>query len=240
MSKRARKMALMGFVSGALQDVVRTRERQRLEEADARKEARLASIRAQERGEDREWTREQFAAQQAALDKRDDKNFGQQKEMYGIQSAEADKRDERNFAQQRQLAGESRAHAERLASGRSAPSRAPNIETYLDADGRAHNFDVNDAADLQRFKRLNQSSGLVPYSATTKGQRGTAAPKPDFSDVRGTPEPMGAGAKAGASQAMPRPQAQSGPARITSPDAYSKLPSGSRYIAPDGSMRVKP
>lgn len=105
----------MGFVTGALTDVVKRREQSRMEEAEARKEARLAAIRAQERREDRDFTREQFTAQQAALDARDERNFGQQKEFFDIQNKAANERDERNFRQQRELAAEQRTHAERLA-----------------------------------------------------------------------------------------------------------------------------
>lgn len=191
MSKRARQMALMGFVTGALSDVVQRRSQQRLQEAEARKEARLAAIRAQERGEDRAFTREQFAAQQEAMNTRDERNFEQQKEFFGVQTEQADKRDERNFAQQRQLAAEQRAHAERMANMRGGSERAPNIETFVGPDGKAYNFDINNPQDIARFRHMSQNVGLIPYYASAQGEgrpKAHAAPSgPDFSNVRGTP-----------------------------------------------------
>lgn len=202
-------MALMGFVTGALGDVMRRREQSRLEEAEARKEARLAAIRAEERAQDREFTREQFNAQQEAMNTRDERNFEQQKEFFGIQSTEADKRDERNFEQQRQLAAEQRAHAERLAamrgsgSGSGGGSRNPEIKSYInEATGKVVTFDVNNADDLSRLKKWQESQPVRPYYASSarkppsaqRTQQAAAAPAPAtmiYNPKTGRLEPVG-------------------------------------------------
>lgn len=122
MSKRARQAALMGFIGGALQDVLRQRELKRLEAADELKRQRLEEIRIRERGEDRAFAREQFAAQQEAISMRDERNFEQSKELSAAQNAEMAKRDERNFRQS--MALQDRADARAEASSARAEGRA--------------------------------------------------------------------------------------------------------------------
>lgn len=175
-------MALMGFVTGALSDVMKRREQTRLEEAEARKEARLAAIRAEERNEDRAFSREQFNAQQEALNARDERNFDQQKEYFGMSTAEADKRDERNFAQQRQLAAEQRAasaaeaaagrkHSEKLAGMRSPQERAPKIEAFVgERSGRTVNFDLNQPKHVAALQKWQQTESVRPAAAAGVAQ----------------------------------------------------------------------
>lgn len=166
----------MGFVTGALGDVLKRREQTRMEEAEALKEARLAAIRAQERGEDRAFTREQFEAQQAAMNARDERNFAQQKEFFAEQTAVAEKRDERNFAQQRQLTQEqrgfaaseaekARAHAERVASGDSKESEArlfvdPKTGTTIPKPGGVRDTDFVLAMQRKGRNIVPMSSGV--------------------------------------------------------------------------------
>lgn len=246
MSKRARKMALMGFFQGALSDVMRRREQSRLEEAEARKEARLAAIRAQERNEDREFTLEQFAAQQAALDARDERNFAQQKEFFGIQNEVANARDERNFQQQRQLAAEQRAFtaAEAAKSRATAQARsgggssgsgktpAPKFQAFVgERSGRTNNLNMNDPRHVDALLKWQQTESVRPASPSGQIMDEEAIP--------GAPAParqrilMPSGAR-------PPAPASSGPVRINNPSELAKLPSGTRFIAPDGSMRIKP
>lgn len=111
----------MGFVAGALGDIQRRWETRRAEEAEARKEARLAAIRAQERSEDRAANKEMFDAQQAAINARDERNHEQQREFYTIQLENEAKRDERNFKQS--LALQDRADARAAATAERSAAR---------------------------------------------------------------------------------------------------------------------
>ena len=169
----------MGFASGVLSDLQRRWETQRAQEAEAAKEQRLAAIRAVERSEDRQFTREQFTAQQTAMDKRDERNFGQQKELYELQDRKAAARDERNFAQQRQLAAEGRAasaaeaaagraHSEKLAGMRTPAERAPRIESYInEKTGKVLQFNISDPDDVSRLKVWQQTQPVRPYNPPT-------------------------------------------------------------------------
>lgn len=176
MSKRARQAALLGFAGGFMSEMIRSRESARLLKAEELKEQRLAAIRAEERGEDRAWQREQFIAQQEAMTRRDERNFEQQGAMFEKQDAAAAVRDERNFAQQRQLAAEgraassaeaaaNRAHAEKLAGMRSPAERAPRLESYInDNTGKVLQFNVADPADVERLKEWQRTQPIKPYS----------------------------------------------------------------------------
>jgi hypothetical protein len=214
-------MALMGFVSGALSDVVKRREQSRLEAADARKEARLAAIRAEERSQEfaqrRELTQYELGERRAMA----------AEELAGrtqLQTDEIAARERINAADNAARAAEAaadRKSRERVANiGASAPrDRSARFETFVDDSGKPYTFDANDPADVQRFKATAQQTNLRPDYASRRTQPApsTSAPAPS----------------------APPPQA-SGPSRIASQSEYARLPSGTRYVAPDGSVRVKP
>lgn len=192
-------MALMGFATGALSDVMRRREQRKLEEAQALKEERLAAIRAEERGEDRAFTREQFAAQQEAMNTRDERNYEQQKEFFGMQTEVGDKRDERNFAQQRQLAAEQRSHSEKMLntrlsagvddSGRANP-RAPKPQNYVnEKTGKVVTFDVNDHTQVEALKEWQRTQPVKPYYASSGKGAGKPAP-PASPQATASPAPQ--------------------------------------------------
>lgn len=177
MGKRARRAALMGFVGGVLSDVKNRWETERAQAAEEAKEQRLLAIRQQERGEDRAFTREQFAAQQTAMDKRDERNYEQQTEFFEKQEGAASKRDERNFGQQRQLAAEARdasaaenaanrAHSEKLAGMRTPAEKSPRIQSFVgESSKRTVNLDMNNPRHVQALQDWQRKESVRPAAA---------------------------------------------------------------------------
>jgi hypothetical protein len=218
-SKRARQMALMGFVSGALTDVVKRHSQARLEEAEARKEQRLAAIRSEERAQDYAQRRELTQLE-----------LGERRAMAAEELAGRTALTEKEIASRERItAADNAARAaegaadrksrERVASMGTRPPREPsaNLETYIDDGGKPYTFNTNDPASVQQFMDL---SGRVNL-------------RPDYAS-RG-PRPQG--------QNPARPGAvppAAAPTRVGSPSELARLPSGARFIAPDGSLRVKP
>ncbi|QNU16015.1 hypothetical protein [Thermomonas sp. XSG] len=210
MSKRARQMALMGFVSGALQDVARNRENRRLEEADARKEARLAAIRSEERRQD--------FAQRRELTQYE---FGERRAMAAEELAGRMAVADMEIKSRERISAADNKSRERAASIGARPARdtAAKLETYIDDAGKSYTVNTNDPASVRQFMEL---SGRVNL-------------RPDYASRATNPY--------GANPAVPTmvPQsAAAGPARISSPTELASLPSGTRFVAPDGSLRVKP
>ncbi|ODU36702.1 MAG: hypothetical protein ABS98_17820 [Lysobacteraceae bacterium SCN 69-48] len=221
MSKRARKMALMGFVTGALSDVVKTRAQARLEEAEARKEERLAAIRAEERSQDFAQRRELTQYELGERQKMAETELSGRRELTQMELSAREKISAADNAARAAEGAADRKSRERVASISSGPSRDPGakLETYVDDNGKPYSFNTNDPASVRQFMEL---SGRVNL-------------RPDYAS-RG-PKPYGANP---AVPTMAPQDPAAGPARISSPTELASLPSGTRFIAPDGSLRVKP
>ena len=158
----------MGFVAGALGDIQRRWETRRAEEAEARKEARLAAIRAQERSEDRAANKEMFDAQQAAINARDERSNEWQREFYKIQQEDATKREERNFKRSLALQARQEAsaiRAEQRAIDREKEKNSAASQFVEPSSGRIYNkpAGVDTIAFLQAMQTRHGRS-LVPLS----------------------------------------------------------------------------
>lgn len=170
MAKRA-KAGLLGFALGALQGVAAAQQRASLEEAEARREARLAAIRqaeqaaerdfrAGEREADRALTREQLAqadAHQARMARLQERQI----ELASAQAGEA-----RRFReeQERRLA-EAEARREQQFSSMQENLENPWV-TYEDEQGRLRRVRLNDAVRLQvpaaRIRMLDRQPIRTP------------------------------------------------------------------------------
>lgn len=210
MGKKARRAALMGFVGGVLSDVQRRWQTKRAEEAEARKEARLAEIRAVERGEDRAASREMFDAQQASLDKRDERNFEQQKEILGetqtfareqSQAEMAARAADRAAARGDAAAARAESRADRQAArGEAAAERAAARDDKSDTNKETIFYNPKTGATVVKPAGMNVSTfvaghaqkgrSLVPYSPGLMnnygedqfgaGSSGSTAPTPSY------------------------------------------------------------
>lgn len=217
MSKRARQAALMGFATGALSDVLRRREQSRMEEAQALKEERLAAIRAQERGEDRAFSREQFEASKIARteDRAADREF-RVEDREDTQSFTQDQRarDAAERSKDRESARATQLEAARIsASARSSGGgsggreRKPDIKSYVnEATGKVGTFDVNNPDDLKRLKTWQQTSPVRPYYKSSDTGGGYAPPsqspppqaaRGDMMSAPAAPAPVSQGPKIG-------------------------------------------
>lgn len=160
----------MGFVAGALGDIQRRWETRRAEEAEARKEARLAAIRAEERSQDyaiRKDLAEQELSARAAIT---EKELAARKEM---QTEEIESRKSISAADNAarvQLAREERAariEAARISaagSGRGDGS-STSMKTYRgEKSGRTINLDMNDPNDVAALKKWQRSESVMPFS----------------------------------------------------------------------------
>lgn len=244
----ATKFGLMGAIIGGLKFKLDEMTLRAAEEAEARKEARLAAIReeAAVRGEQRanvEWTRRNDIENSQATE-RDDKNFRQQLAV---------QHDAQNFTSGEKSAD--RSHDVELENLRTG-NNIKQTEVAQDAASRRsradHVFEVEydrrrrpQTNDPTRGKGVLGSDGktypfgtALPPGVKAVGGYGVAwAPSESKSTAPGGSRRRGGGVgreampSAPAVGSMPRPQSQ---------EEYAQLPSGTSYLAPDGSIRVKP
>lgn len=170
-------MALMGFVAGALGDVMRRREQSRLEEAEARKEARLAAIRAEERAQDFAMRKELTQAELAQRAEMAREEMNAREKLTGM---EITARKEISAAENAaRLQANRDDNATRIAATRGGGSpRNPEIKSYInDATGKVVTFDVNNADDLARLKKWQESQPVRPYYASSANSGRPYGPK---------------------------------------------------------------
>lgn len=165
-------MALMGFMTGALGDVMRRREESRLEEATARKEARLAAIRAEERQQDFAQRKELTQAELAQRAEMARQEMAGREKLTTMEVTSREKISAADNAARLQANRED--NATRLAANRGGGggggSRSPEIKSYInEATGKVVTFDVNNASDLARLKQWQQSQPVKPYYASSTG-----------------------------------------------------------------------
>ena len=188
MSKRARQMALMGFVAGALGDVMRRREQSRLEEAEARKEARLAAIRAEERAQDFAMRKELTQAELAQRAEMAREEMNARAEMAREEMNAREKLTGMEITARKEISAAENAarlqanrddNATRIAATRGGGSpRNPEIKSYInDATGKVVTFDVNNADDLARLKKWQESQPVRPYYASSANSGRPYGPK---------------------------------------------------------------
>lgn len=103
MGKKTR-IALMGFAAGALKGVSDFYQTKAAQEAELVREQRLAQIRAEERGQDREFQREMSREQMAAQEDRDIRLAEQQAERDKTRDAQAITIMDRELAARRDIA----------------------------------------------------------------------------------------------------------------------------------------
>lgn len=166
MSKRARQMALMGFVTGALSDVMKRREQTRLEEAEARKEARLAAIRSEERIQDDALATERIKLTDTLTSTREAANDTRQQDQTRLQYRLMGDNQSASDARQAAEGNKNRAVQWAQVENGRRQGRAPNIETFVDDSGKAYNFNLNDPAALEKFNALSEKTSLRPYRVT--------------------------------------------------------------------------
>ena len=160
----------MGFVAGALGDIQRRWETRRAEEAEARKEARLAAIRAEERSQDyairKDLAEQELSARAAILEK----ELAVRKEM---QTEEIESRKSISAAEnaaRMQIAREERAariEAARISASGSGQreGRSASMKTYRgEKSGRTVNLDMNDPKDVATLKNWQRSESVLPFS----------------------------------------------------------------------------
>ena len=159
-------MALMGFMTGALGDVMRRREQSRLEEAEARKEARLAAIRAQERVHEDELATGRIKLTDTLTGAREAANDTRQQDQTRLQYGLMADNQAASDARQAKEGDKNRAVQWANVENGRRQGRAPNIETFVDDAGKAYNFNLNDPAALEKFNALSERTSLRPYRVT--------------------------------------------------------------------------
>lgn len=253
----ATKFGIMGAIIGGLKFKLDEMTLRAAEEAEARKEARLAAIReeAAMRGEARaneEWTR-----RNAIEDKQ--------------QTARDDRTLDRTLTLQRDQ--------QRFQSGEKQADRAHDltlIDARLNADGKLVDIQTGAALTRAQFEERQRRAGLVFDTEYTRRrgpksgndpERGKGIVGSDGKTYKyGEPLPPGVkpaggygvswapseskstapgGRRRGGVGREAMPSAPAAPqigtmARPQSQEEYAQLPSGTSYVAPDGSIRVKP
>lgn len=220
MSKRARQMALMGFMTGALGDVMKRREQSRLEEAEARKEARLAAIRKEERVHEDELATGRIKLTDTLTGAREAANDTRQQDQtrlqYGLMADNQAASDARQAAEGNKNRAVQWAQVE---NGR-RQGRAPNIETFVDDAGKAYNFNLNDPAALEKFNALSERTSLRPYRVTAdRYDNPSPSPSPSPSAQPAAPRKT----KDSGLQALAEARAAVATGRITREEAAGRL-----------------
>lgn len=173
MGKNTRR-ALLGFAIGAGTAAQSFYQTKAAQEAEALREQRLAAIRAEERGQDQQFQREQTQTALAAQSARDDKIAQQQAERDAAQAEQTKKRDI--------MLGEQR---QREISSMAANQPAPNTGYVEGTDAKGVPF----AMTREEFSRLppDQRAGM-----SFRGQY-QSAPAPAAAADAPAPAPAGGG-----------------------------------------------
>ncbi len=173
MSKRARQMALMGFFQGALSDVMKRREQTRMEEAEARKEARLAAIRKEERDQDfaqREALTKYELGERRALAAYE---IAAREKLTGMEIGSREKISAADNAARLQANREdnaARIKAQKVAAGSGGGSseRAPKVVTYRgDKSGKVLNLDINNPKHHDALMTWQRTENVIPMSSAS-------------------------------------------------------------------------
>lgn len=159
-------MALMGFFQGALSDVMKRREQTRMEEAEARKEARLAAIRKEERDQD--------FAQREALTKYE---LAAREKLTGMEIGSREKISAADNAARLQASREdnaARIKAQQISASASsggrggASERAPKVVTYRgDKSGKVLNLDINNPKHHDALMTWQRTENVIPMSSAS-------------------------------------------------------------------------
>lgn len=216
MSKKAMRRALIGFAEGAARTYMQAYQTKRAQEIEEARVARLEAIRAQERGEDRAFQREQTDRQLAAQEARDTRTAQQQAERDARLFEQQAQRDAAQNEQRMREIEEGRKTQLAVAGAYRQEQQPPATKFLVDRDGvRA----VVSESELRpgdvTVAGITGSGGIVPLmnrgSGTTDGSTTTVGGRPPLigGDVGQTPGRIGTAATGNRNGVIVAPPSQS-------------------------------
>lgn len=231
MASRATKMGILGALAGALSFKLSADAQRMQEEAEMRKLQRLEELQMQREAREEERWQQRFGLQTQAA--RENAQFEHKlgleriEAQHGLSVEEAERQRQHALMLERErTGGDLRLERERHTLRKEEARFEEELRRTRppDADGRAPVMVLGDDGVTYELK---PGQRLPPGVKPAGGSGITWAP----SASKMTPAP---GATRGAMR---------GPAGIPAPKSaqeYANLPSGARYVAPDGTVRVKP
>lgn len=258
---------IMGAILGGLKYQLDLNTQQLAEQAELEKEQRLAAIQqqnqiAQEGRANTEWTRRNDVENQQALardDRTTDNNIRQSDHTLGNELKLSDHNTGNDIVKTKVESGLTLTREQQMEQQRAADARQQAaFEAQQQRLTHVHNetFDAVAAAkDPAHYGNSSQGDGLmgsdgkfypkgtsmpngvtptVGFGATNLGTRGTQSGRLGTNPRTGAPAGTatnGVAAPATNMATVAHPQSQ---------QDYAALPSGTRYIAPDGTIRTKP
>lgn len=163
----------MGFAAGALGDVVKRREQIRLEEAEARKEARLAAIRAEERKQDFEQRKELTQYELDERAKMAAEELKGRKELTQMELASREKLLAAELAARAKQNSEDNAVRLQTARISASTQKSGNLPStseealFVDSKGNVYTKPAGTTTtDFVRSVQKNRNVNILPYSPT--------------------------------------------------------------------------